>query len=61
MQRILKQNPRKVIIYDNKPRSAARGATEKIKRCYCSTLLILMTAVGGRPKPELCFLPERLM
>ena len=29
MQRILKRNPRKVTIYENKPRSAARG-----KRCY---------------------------
>jgi len=23
-------------------------------------LLILATAIGGRPKPELCFLPGRL-
>jgi len=23
-------------------------------------MLILVTAIGGRPKPELCFLPGRL-
>jgi len=27
---------------------------------YCQVLLILVMAVGGRPKPELCFLPWRL-
>ena len=35
MQRILKQNLRKTIIYDNKPRPAARGNSQTIASEEC--------------------------
>ena len=35
MQRILKQNQRKAIVYDNKPRPAARGNSQTIASEEC--------------------------
>jgi len=38
MQRISKQNLRKAIIYDNKPRSAARGNSQTIASEGCKKI-----------------------
>jgi len=44
MQRILKQNLRKAIIYDNKPRPAARGNSQTIASEGCKKIKQISTA-----------------
>jgi len=45
MQRILKQNLRKAIIYDNKPRPAARGNSQTIASEGCKKINKLVLQV----------------
>jgi len=45
MQRILKQNLRKAIIYDNKPKPAARGNSQTIASKGCKKINKLVLQV----------------